>query len=107
MKSIKNIYKIGYGPSSSHTMGPAFATSRFMGENPNAPQDMTDTDDVIAGNCTHTEDCDCIGNEEVSTDDESNGTKYTPDSSWGQFETSNDEEKIGVGFDDATRGDQP
>lgn len=36
MKSIKNIYKIGYGPSSSHTMGPAFATSRFMGENPNA-----------------------------------------------------------------------
>ena len=78
-----------------------------MGENPNAPQDMTDTDDVIAGNCTHTEDCDCIGNEEVSTDDESNGIKYTPDSSWGQFETSNDEEKIGVGFDDKVRGDQP
>lgn len=36
MKSIKNIYKIGYGPSSSHTMGPAFATSRFMTENPEA-----------------------------------------------------------------------
>ena len=36
MKSIKSIYKIGYGPSSSHTMGPAFATSRFMTENPEA-----------------------------------------------------------------------
>lgn len=36
MKSIKSIYKIGYGPSSSHTMGPAYATSRFMTENPEA-----------------------------------------------------------------------
>lgn len=36
MKSVKNIYKIGYGPSSSHTMGPAFATSQFMTENPAA-----------------------------------------------------------------------
>ena len=36
MKSVKNIYKIGYGPSSSHTMGPAFATSQFMTENPEA-----------------------------------------------------------------------
>ena len=25
MKSIKNLFKIGYGPSSSHTMGPSFA----------------------------------------------------------------------------------
>ena len=30
MKSIKNIYKIGYGPSSSHTMGPSYATTEFM-----------------------------------------------------------------------------
>ena len=30
MKSIKTIYKIGYGPSSSHTMGPAYATSEFL-----------------------------------------------------------------------------
>jgi len=30
MKSIKSIYKIGYGPSSSHTMGPAYATSEFL-----------------------------------------------------------------------------
>lgn len=30
MESIKEIYKIGYGPSSSHTMGPAFAAERFV-----------------------------------------------------------------------------
>ena len=29
MKSIKNIYKIGYGPSSSHTMGPSYAAIDF------------------------------------------------------------------------------
>ncbi len=32
MKSIKNLYKIGYGPSSSHTMGPAFAAIQFISE---------------------------------------------------------------------------
>lgn len=32
MKSIKNIYKIGYGPSSSHTMGPSFAAAEFIKE---------------------------------------------------------------------------
>ncbi len=32
MKSIRNIYKIGLGPSSSHTMGPAYATARFSEE---------------------------------------------------------------------------
>ncbi len=30
MKSIKSIYKIGFGPSSSHTMGPSFAADRFL-----------------------------------------------------------------------------
>ena len=34
MKSIRNIYKIGIGPSSSHTMGPVFAAKRFLRENP-------------------------------------------------------------------------
>jgi L-serine dehydratase len=29
MKSIKNIYKIGLGPSSSHTMGPSYAAAEF------------------------------------------------------------------------------
>ncbi len=36
MKSIKDIYKIGKGPSSSHTMGPAKAMSKFVKENPDA-----------------------------------------------------------------------
>ena len=30
MKSIKDIYKIGKGPSSSHTMGPAFAVEHIL-----------------------------------------------------------------------------
>lgn len=34
MKSIRNIYKIGIGPSSSHTMGPAFATKSFIEKHP-------------------------------------------------------------------------
>lgn len=38
MKSIKDIYKIGRGPSSSHTMGPAKAMSIFLSENPNADE---------------------------------------------------------------------
>ncbi len=30
MRTIKEIYKIGHGPSSSHTMGPAFAAEIFL-----------------------------------------------------------------------------
>ena len=36
MKSIRDIYKIGKGPSSSHTMGPAKAMSIYVGEHPEA-----------------------------------------------------------------------
>jgi L-serine dehydratase len=36
MKSIKEIYRIGYGPSSSHTMGPRFAAERFLKKNADA-----------------------------------------------------------------------
>ncbi len=36
MKSIKYMYKIGLGPSSSHTMGPAYAASRFLELYPDA-----------------------------------------------------------------------
>ena len=32
MKTIKDIYKIGVGPSSSHTMGPQKAADIFMYE---------------------------------------------------------------------------
>ena len=36
MKSIKEIYKIGRGPSSSHTMGPESAAKLFISEFPGA-----------------------------------------------------------------------
>ncbi len=36
MKSVRNIYKIGMGPSSSHTMGPEFAAERFIAAHPEA-----------------------------------------------------------------------
>ncbi len=36
MKSVRDIFKIGIGPSSSHTMGPAFAAERFLKEYPQA-----------------------------------------------------------------------
>lgn len=36
MESIKEIYKIGNGPSSSHTMGPKKAAERFLTKNKNA-----------------------------------------------------------------------
>lgn len=34
MESIKEIYKIGYGPSSSHTMGPRNAAEKFLAKHP-------------------------------------------------------------------------
>lgn len=34
MKSIREIYNIGYGPSSSHTMGPSRAAGFFVGRHP-------------------------------------------------------------------------
>ena len=34
MKSVRNVYKIGIGPSSSHTMGPVFAAKRFLQKYP-------------------------------------------------------------------------
>ncbi|MBE6764237.1 MAG: L-serine ammonia-lyase [Ruminococcaceae bacterium] len=36
MKSIKTIFKVGYGPSSSHTMGPSFAAEHFKAQYPDA-----------------------------------------------------------------------
>ena len=35
MKSVRNMFKIGVGPSSSHTMGPVYAAKRFMAAYPN------------------------------------------------------------------------
>ncbi len=36
MKSIRELYRIGLGPSSSHTMGPRYAALRFLSRNPSA-----------------------------------------------------------------------
>ena len=36
MESLKELYKIGFGPSSSHTMGPAIAAKRFLDKNSTA-----------------------------------------------------------------------
>ena len=36
MESIREIYKIGFGPSSSHTMGPAKAATHFLEKHKNA-----------------------------------------------------------------------
>ena len=33
MKSIKELYRIGFGPSSSHTMGPRRASEIFLEKN--------------------------------------------------------------------------
>lgn len=34
MKSVRDLYKTGIGPSSSHTMGPVYAAERFLKTNP-------------------------------------------------------------------------
>lgn len=34
MKSIRELYRIGYGPSSSHTMGPRYASQQFLQRHP-------------------------------------------------------------------------
>ena len=36
MESLRELYRIGRGPSSSHTMGPTYAASRVRRENPDA-----------------------------------------------------------------------
>ncbi|MGD1816617.1 MAG: L-serine ammonia-lyase [Pleomorphochaeta sp.] len=38
MESIRELYKIGHGPSSSHTMGPRLATRMFLKDYPNASE---------------------------------------------------------------------
>lgn len=38
MKSLKELYRIGKGPSSSHTMGPESASKRFKEEHPDADE---------------------------------------------------------------------
>lgn len=42
MESIRTIFKVGYGPSSSHTMGPAYAATKFLQKNINADRFKVD-----------------------------------------------------------------
>lgn len=37
MKSLKELYRIGQGPSSSHTMGPRSAAEKYLSQHPDAP----------------------------------------------------------------------
>ena len=41
MKSIKELYRIGTGPSSSHTMGPRKAAEMFVERHPDALKERT------------------------------------------------------------------
>lgn len=41
MKSIKTVYKIGHGPSSSHTMGPGFAAEKIKALYPDHAYEVT------------------------------------------------------------------
>ena len=36
MKSLKELYRIGQGPSSSHTMGPRSAAEQYLAKHPDA-----------------------------------------------------------------------
>lgn len=38
MKSLKELFRIGYGPSSSHTMGPRTAATRYIESHADAPR---------------------------------------------------------------------
>ena len=51
MKSIKEIYRIGTGPSSSHTMGPRQAASEFLNR---APEDAVRYEVVLYGSLAAT-----------------------------------------------------
>ena len=50
MKSVRNMFKIGVGPSSSHTMGPVYAAKRFMRDYP----DMDRAEVILYGSLAKT-----------------------------------------------------
>ena len=51
MDTLKELYKIGNGPSSSHTMGPQRAAERFKNENPDADSFRATLYGSLAGWC--------------------------------------------------------
>ena len=50
MKSVRNMFKIGVGPSSSHTMGPVYAAKRFLCDYP----DMDRAEVILYGSLAKT-----------------------------------------------------
>ena len=48
MESLRELFKIGFGPSSSHTMGPQRAASKIKEQYPNASR-------FVFRNTNHTE----------------------------------------------------
>lgn len=70
MESIKEIYKIGYGPSSSHTMGPGKAANIFKARFPKAAHfEVTLLGSLAAtgrGDLTDLAICEDLGNDRVS-----------------------------------------
>ena len=52
MRSIRDIYKIGKGPSSSHTMGPAKAAQLFKNLYPAADEDTAEAEPDPEPDCT-------------------------------------------------------
>ncbi len=67
MKSLRELYKIGRGPSSSHTMGPDRASRLFLAENPDADSFRAILYGSLArtgkGHCTDTAILDVLGAE--------------------------------------------
>ena len=50
MYSIKELYKVGNGPSSSHTMGPKYATEEFLRRYPNHKSEIIINGDASGDN---------------------------------------------------------
>ena len=48
MDTIRHLFRIGYGPSSSHTMGPKHAAELFFQKNPNANRYLVTLYDSLA-----------------------------------------------------------
>ena len=65
MKSIKELYRIGTGPSSSHTMGPRKAAEMFLERHPNAASFKVTLYGSIAA--THCPGRNCVAAQSLST----------------------------------------
>ncbi len=88
MESIKTVFKIGHGPSSSHTMGPCYASEKFLRKNITAERFVVELYGSLAltgkGHLTDKSILDILGSErttikfmpEVNYDYHPNGMKF-------------------------------